>query len=108
MHAGAGIKVPKHRTHPLLMLFWARRFTEAEGMDWLQGRGWISDLCVTVWDVALMDVARVIAAAGRLGKLVSGNPERHVLEARWARMTNAQREWCPELARALGIPLGAG
>lgn len=37
--------------------------THAQVMDWLQGGGWISDICITVWDIALADVLLVLRAA---------------------------------------------
>lgn len=49
--------------HPLTALFHARRMTTTEGMNWLQERGHISDLCVTVEDVAPCDVLAVLKKA---------------------------------------------
>lgn len=55
---------PKVRDrHPLLIFFTIQRMTHCEGMNWLQGNGWISDLCVSAYDVALCDVRRVLEAA---------------------------------------------
>lgn len=53
----------KHHWHPLLMLAAWARWTPAEVMDWLQGNGWVSDLCVDAYDVAVVDVGRVVVAA---------------------------------------------
>lgn len=55
----------KYQTHPLSRLFQARRFTTTEGLNWLQDRGLISDLCVTLEDVAEVDVQRVLELAAR-------------------------------------------
>lgn len=55
------------RMHPLLIFFGWQRWTWQEAMNWLQGNGWISDNCVTPYDVALCDVRRVLTAAGAEG-----------------------------------------
>jgi hypothetical protein len=92
----------KHRGHPLRMLFDRRRFTELEGMNWLQGNGWISDLCVEIWDVAPADVVGIMIAAGQLGKCIDArDPERHVLEARVCLQRDRERD--PRLMAVLGL-----
>lgn len=53
----------KHNRHPLLVLADYARWSEGELMDWLQGNGWVSDLCIDVYDVAPCDVKRVLIAA---------------------------------------------
>lgn len=50
--------------HPLHLLFWAKRFTIVEGMNWLQDRGHISDNCVDAEQVAPVDVLRVLDLSG--------------------------------------------
>lgn len=55
--------VSRFTIHPLAAFFEHRRFTVTEGLNWLQERGLISDLCVTVEDVAACDVERVLAQA---------------------------------------------
>lgn len=49
--------------HPLLTFFLWRRFSVKDGLNWLQLRGWISDLAVELHDVASVDVDRVLTAA---------------------------------------------
>lgn len=51
------------KRHPLLLLFDYARMSEFAGMDWLQGRGMISDNCVGVFDIAECDVRRVLEMA---------------------------------------------
>jgi hypothetical protein len=69
--------IDKHpNQHPLIMLFHTRKYTIAEGMNWLQERGHISDLCVTPQDVAPCDVAAVLAKADALWALPAGKDPR--------------------------------
>lgn len=68
---GEGLKAreaePKHPNwHPLVAFFHARKFTTAAGMNWLQERGLISDLCVEPADVARVDVVAVLTRAEAL------------------------------------------
>jgi hypothetical protein len=51
--------------HPMTALFLERRYTVAEGMNWLQERGLVSDLCNRPEEVAPCDVVAVLARAGR-------------------------------------------
>ncbi len=53
-----------YNDHPLRLLFRARRFTTREGMNWLQERGHISDLCLEPEDVARVDAERILHLAG--------------------------------------------
>lgn len=53
----------KQLHHPLVLMFWARRFSIEEGMDWLQSNGHISDLCQTPEEVAPSDVLRILDLA---------------------------------------------
>lgn len=46
---------------PLQRVFWSRGYTELAGLNWLQERGHISDLCVTMADVAPCDAERVLS-----------------------------------------------
>ncbi len=61
---------PNLHIHPLRAFFHSRKFTAAEGMNWLQGRGTekhgalISDNAVMPEDVAMCDVVRVLRLAG--------------------------------------------
>jgi len=59
--------IDKHpNRHPLIVLFYTRKFSICAGMDWLQDRGHISDLCQRPEDVAPSDVDAVLAKAGAL------------------------------------------
>jgi hypothetical protein len=80
----------KPKTHPLLILGMLRGFSHRELMNWLQGRGWISDNCVNIYDVALGDIRRVLAAASaNLGRdfltlcLSRRNPEAQCARPDW-------------------------
>ena len=41
----------------------ARGFTTCEAMNWLQDRGLIADECVEFWQVAAVDIYRVMEEA---------------------------------------------
>lgn len=58
----------KYRRHTLLFLFDARRFTECEGMNWLQDRGLIADEHINLDTVGSDDTRRVLDAAAASGK----------------------------------------
>ena len=55
--------------HPLTLFFHSRKFTNDEGMAWLQGRGpgkhgrLISDHCITPEDVAACDTDAILRLA---------------------------------------------
>ena len=51
--------------HPLLTFFLWRGFSVQAGINWLQLHGWISDHCQDIYDVASVDVERVLTAAGK-------------------------------------------
>src|SRR4051812_26347518 len=50
---------PGKTASPLEVIFREQCFTPVEGMNWLQDRGLVSDNCVTVADVAMVDQVRV-------------------------------------------------
>lgn len=60
------MRAPKYHWHPLAFLFYARRYTIPQGMNWLQERGHISDLCVEVESIAYCDVVSVLTKANAL------------------------------------------
>lgn len=71
--------VRQHVRHPLLWLFSWAGWTWVEGMDWLQENRWIADECIEVYDIAVVDVRRVLEAARGRWPLVA-----RVLESRTA------------------------
>lgn len=65
MSAAADTPTPRVRAGklctPLQGLFRLRAYTPRMGLNWLQERGHISDLCVTLADVAPVDAAAAVA-----------------------------------------------
>jgi hypothetical protein len=51
--------------HPLETLGHWRGMTPRQTWQWLITRGWCSDLCVDLYEIASADVDRILTAAGK-------------------------------------------
>ena len=59
--------IDKHpNQHPLRVLALTRKVVPAHALDWLQEHGHVSDLCVTLEEVASADTDTVLEKAGAL------------------------------------------